>query len=450
MLCRQNRDWPLPQLALPSYHYWGLYKFIYTAIFNPGSIWTDLKQKSMVQQVVRAPAASVHKQTSYRIEAIDLLRGIVMVLMAIDHTRDFFHITAFTDDPLNLATTTPLLFFTRWITHFCAPVFVFLSGASIYLQSLRKRRAELSSFLLKRGLWLVFVEVVVISFALTFDPGYHVIFLQVIWAIGISMILLAAVIWLPFYAILALGLVIVFGHNLLDYFQLNNPGPYSALYSLLHVPGGFPITRGHSVGVLYPFLPWTGIMMLGYCFGRFYKKHAGNSDQITIALGAVVLLIFLVLRAINLYGDPLHWSTQKNLLYTIFSFVDTQKYPPSLLYSCMTLGPAIIFLGLTGRSQNAVSRIFIVFGRVPFFYYVLHFYIIHSLSMILFLARGHKWEEGMGTGSGVPFKFILPGEGYNLAIVYLIWILLVITLYPLCKWFNNYKMAHRNEWLSYL
>jgi uncharacterized membrane protein len=403
----------------------------------------------METRVANASAASLHKPVSFRVESIDLLRGIVMVIMALDHTRDFFHQAAFKDDPLNLQTTTPFLFFTRWITHYCAPVFVFLSGASIFLQSLRKSREQLSSFLLKRGLWLIFVEIVVINFALTFDALYSGVFIQVIWAIGISMVLLAAATWLPFYLILILGLLIVLGHNVLDIFEAQHRGPYPPLYSLLHVTGTYPTWRGHSLTIIYPFLPWTGIMMLGYCFGKFYKNNVGKNKGRVITLGLGVVALFIILRSSNLYGDSLHWSSQKNVLFSIMSFLDTQKYPPSLLYSCMTLGPAIIFLGLSSNTRNRVAEIFKVYGRVPFFYYVLHFFIIHGVAVILFLSRGHSWKEGMEVPNS-PFKFVLPGDGYNLAIVYLIWIMIVIALYPLCKWFGNYKKTHRNKWLSYL
>src|SRR5436190_9330136 len=209
-------------------------------------------------------------QKGFRIDSIDLLRGLVMIIMALDHTRDFFHKTSWTDDPLNFATTTPWLFLTRWITHFCAPVFVFLTGASAWFQSARKSKKELSLFLITRGLWLVFIEVVVINFAFSFDPNYGLIGLQTIWSIGISMIILGLMIWLPFTAILITGLVIVLGHNSLDFYEAGRMGSYPFLYSLLHRPGFYPLWKGHTLLVFYPFLSWAGLMMLGYCFGKLF------------------------------------------------------------------------------------------------------------------------------------------------------------------------------------
>ncbi|MBD0278166.1 MAG: DUF1624 domain-containing protein, partial [Flavisolibacter sp.] len=223
---------------------------------------TTVKQEERVQPTL--------KRTTHRIDAIDLLRGLVMIIMALDHTRDFFHITAWTDDPLNLQTTTPALFFTRWITHFCAPVFVFLAGTSAYFQSLRKTKKELSGFLLKRGLWLIFIEIVLINFAFSFDIHFGLIALQVIWAIGISMVLLALAIWMPFSAILIVGLLIVLGHNSLDFFEAQHTGSYSMAYALLHRQNFYPLGGGHNLMVMYPFLSWTGLMMTGYCFGKLF------------------------------------------------------------------------------------------------------------------------------------------------------------------------------------
>jgi uncharacterized membrane protein len=389
-------------------------------------------------------------KSNYRIDSIDLLRGMVMIIMALDHTRDFFHRDAFVNDPLNLQTTSPELFFTRWITHLCAPVFVFLSGASVYLQSLRKTRAELSAFLFKRGLWLIFVEIVIMSFAISFDPGFHAIFLQVIWSIGISMILLALAIRLPFRAILGVGLLIVFGHNLLDYWESGKES-FPVWYSLLHKPNFIPLGNGRMLGILYPFLPWTGLMFLGYCFGRLYKNADERLRNRTIAyLGIFLLVFFAILRFTNSYGDPQPWVEQERGLYTFLSFMDVEKYPPSLLYICATIGPALLFLALVGRKRNAITRIITVYGRVPFFYYVLHFYLIHALSALFYLYRGHTWAEGASGLPGFPFRFVMPGEGYSLGATYLFWIGIVAILYPACKWFSDYKQRKKNWWLSYL
>lgn len=391
-------------------------------------------------------------KTSYRIDSIDLLRGLVMVIMALDHTRDFFHKDAWTDDPLNLATTTPILYFTRWITHFCAPVFVFLAGSSAWFQRQRKSKRELSGFLISRGLWLVFIEIFVINLAFFFDIHYTLIALQTIWSIGISMIILGLVIWLPFSVIAALGLVIVFGHNTLDYYEANMKTGPGWFYDMLHRGGMYKLWDHHSVLFFYPFLSWAGLMMLGYCFGKLFTRYQGvQRKKILIGLGTGAILFFIVLRAFNGYGNPEHWSTQKNGIYTFLSFMDVRKYPPSLLYTCATIGPAILFLAFAGNVKNRLTKFITVYGRVPFLYYVLHFYLIHLLSAVFFLARGHSFAEGLKDQPGILPKFIIPGEGTSLWVVYAIWAFVVLSLYPVCKWFSDYKLAHKEKkWLSYL
>ncbi len=386
-----------------------------------------------------------------RVDSIDILRGLVMIIMALDHTRDFFHISAWTQDPLDLATTSPELFLTRWITHFCAPVFTFLAGTSVWFQARNKNTSELSSFLIKRGLWLVVVEIVVFNFAFSFDPAYTVIGLQTIWSIGVSMIILGLLIWLPFEAILAIGLLIVLGHNSLDFYESSKKSGFSFFYSIIHRPGFFPLSKEHSIFILYPVLPWLGIMILGYCFGRIFTTFKGAERRKIISLiGIGITMFFILLRAINIYGDPKPWSQHDTVLYTVFSFIDTQKYPPSLLYAAMTIGPGIIFLNLFEKTKNVLTDLIVVFGRVPFLYYVLHFFLIHFLSMIFFLMRGHKFNEGIYEGPNMLPNFIIAKEGYSLGLVYVIWIGVIVILYPVCKWFSEYKKTHRNWWLSYL
>lgn len=386
-----------------------------------------------------------------RVDSIDILRGLVMIIMALDHTRDYFHISAWTQDPLDLATTTPALFLTRWITHFCAPIFTFLAGTSVWFQSMKKDKKELSSFLIKRGTWLVIVEIVVFNFAFSFDPSYSIIALQTIWAIGVSMIFLGLLIWLPFRVILAIGLIIVLGHNSLDFYEASNKGGFSLLYSIIHRPGFFSLNKEHGLFVFYPMLPWLGVMLLGYCFGKLFTDYSGQQRIRAITrLGLGVIAFFILLRGINIYGNPGTWSQQDSLLYTVFSFVNTQKYPPSLLYSAMTIGPGIVFLGYFEKAKNAVTDLIVVYGRVPFLYYFLHFFLIHFLCMIFFLFRGHKFSEGIYEGPNMIPNFIVTTEGYSLGVVYLIWIGVIIILYPVCKWFSDYKKANRKWWLSYL
>ena len=399
------------------------------------------------------------KPSSYRIDSIDLLRGLVMIIMALDHTRDFFHKGGMTSDPLDLATTTPFLYFTRWITHFCAPVFTFLAGTGAWFQSLRKSKKQLSWFLLSRGFWLVLVEILVINFAFSFDPHYRLIGLQTIWSIGFSMMLLGVIIWLPFPIILILGSLIVLGHNSLDFYEAGNMGgSYPFLYSLMHHFGFYSLWDGHSLLVLYPFLPWTGLMIMGYCFGKLFTVYEGlKRKKILTWLGVGIILFFIALRLTNYvgsrfhYGDPFLWSTQKNSLYTFLSFMNLQKYPPSLLYMCATIGPAILFVAWFGEIKSKFSKIITVYGRVPFLYYVLHFFLIHAVAAVFYLSRGHSFAEGVKPQTGFLPNFMSPQEGVSLAAVYLIWILIVASLYPVCKWFSDYKQSHREKWwLSYL
>ena len=390
-----------------------------------------------------------------RIESVDILRGLVMIIMALDHVRDYFHIAANTDNPLNLATTTPELYFTRWITHFCAPIFVFLSGTSIYLQSLRKTKKLLAGFLIKRGLWLIFIELVIISLAWTFNPSYNFIPLQVIWAIGISMVILGLLIQLPYNFILILGFIIVVGHNLLDIPEAAPGFKAGFLWDLLHSArfSYYSLTQTHAVIIAYPFLPWTGLMMLGYCAGKIFAPQFSPEQRkkILILSGIGLIVLFAIVRSTNIYGDPVDWSAQKNSFYTFLSFMNVNKYPPSLLYMCITIGPALLVLALIEKIKNGFTNVLGIYGRVAFFYYILHIYLVHLLSAIGFFVRGHSWQDVSKTGNVFPFYFLSPGEGYNLPVVYAVWLLVIIILYPLCKWYDQYKTNHKEKWwLSYL
>jgi uncharacterized membrane protein len=386
-----------------------------------------------------------------RIESIDILRGLVMVIMALDHVRDYLTTT----NPLDFATTTPILFFTRWITHYCAPIFVFLSGTSAYLQSRRKSKIALQSFLIKRGLWLIFIEVVVITFGWTFNPHYNYIILQVIWAIGISMLVLGLIVRLPFKLIFITGLVIVFGHNLLDIPERARGFQAGFWWDLLH--HGFfsmyPIDQNHTLIILYAFVPWTGLMLLGYAAGYFYSEKftATRRLKILTTLGVAIVLLFVGLRLLNGYGNPEPWSQQKNDLFTFLSFLNVHKYPPSLMYMSMTIGPAFLLLALFEKIQNSFTRVLKIYGRVPFFYYVIHIYVVHMVSLVLFFAKGHTFREGTTLHNGsIPFYFLSASDEYSLWVVYVVWLSVVIVLFPLCNWYNNYKSAHREKWwLSY-
>lgn len=387
-----------------------------------------------------------------RINSIDVLRGIVMIIMALDHTRDFFHITALTDDPLNLETTTIPLYFTRWVTHFCAPVFVFLSGTSAFLSSRNKSKETPSTFLIKRGLWLVLIEVTVITFGITFNPFYNFIIFQVIWAIGWSMVLLGLFVRFSYRAVLITGLLLFFGHNLTNHLPLPTEGPMANLLKILLTASGtvLRVDDQHFLGVFYAVLPWTGAMFVGYAFGYIYALDLPQAKrrQIMLLLGGGMVLLFIVLRLVNHYGDPAPRKVYPDTTKTILSFLNTTKYPPSLMYLCMTIGPGILALGLLENIRAGWTNVVTVYGRVPLFYYVLHFYLIHLLCMVFFFAMGHNLSQAVDPNS--PFLFRPVNFGYGLPVVYLVWFCVVMVLYRPCKRYSEYKLSHRKWWLSYI
>jgi len=398
-----------------------------------------------------------------RIDSIDLLRGIVMIIMMLDHTRDFVHNAARDFDPTDLSRTNVALFLTRWITHYCAPTFVFLAGTGAYLQFMRgKSKAELSRFLVTRGLWLVVLEMTVIQWLITFRPDYRFIgFLQVIWVIGVSMIFLAALIHLPKTVIAVFGLLLIALHNLTDSIRVVGwrgpgtpvPGAGAKLWILLHQAfEGFPVFGDHSpvLLVLYPLIPWIGVMAVGYVFGVLYGFDAQRRRRWLLIIGGSATLLFIIIRAINRYGDPFPWAPQKSFVFTALSFVDTAKYPPSLLFLLMTLGPAILLLALfeLQDSGGRVRNFFVTFGRVPLFFYILQWFVAHSIAVLLHLAFGKpvSWL----IGSPLNFGPAPQGIGFNLGVVYLSWIAGVLILYPLCRWYAGVKQRRRDWWLSYL
>ncbi|MBE5318678.1 DUF1624 domain-containing protein [Pedobacter sp. MR2016-19] len=387
---------------------------------------------------------------SKRILSIDILRGLVMIIMALDHTRDFFHISAMTGDPLNPETTTGMLFFTRWITHFCAPTFVFLSGLSAYLSAQRKTPAQASSFLLKRGLWLIVIEITLITLGLTFNPFYNFIILQVIWAIGFSMIFLALFSRISYKTVLIIGLILVFGHNLFDLFPAPTDTNGGLILKIFFTASGtiLPVSSTHLVGVFYAILPWTGVMFVGYGVGAWYKKGyaAERRKRNLLIVGLLTIFVFISLRLINIYGDPVPRKEYHDLFKNLLAFFNVSKYPPSLQYTAMTLGPAMLFLAFTENLNNWFTRITAVYGAVPFFYYILHFYLLHTLLVIVFFASGYTSKEIVQ----IPFWFRPATFGFSLPIVYLIWFCVVAALYLPCKWFKRYKEKHKQWWLRYV
>ncbi len=370
--------------------------------------------------------------TIKRFAAIDILRGIIMVIMALDHVRDYFHIDAITGNPTHLATTTPELFFTRWITHFCAPVFVFLSGLSAYISSRNKTKQQLSIFLIKRGFWLLFVEIAIMSLILTFNPKYNLILLLVLWAIGWSMVVLGLLVRLGYKWILGIGLILFFGHNIFDYLSPLSGSADIILKTLFTSAGTVvPLSATHIVIVSYAILPWTGIMLLGYAIGCYYDQEIATQTRkhFLIKAGMALLLIFIVLRATNLYGDPSPWQEQPTGLYTLLSFLNVTKYPVSLLFSCLTVGVGLLLLAFLENTSNRLSKFFAVYGRVPFYYYVGHFLLIHLVCMVAFLVLrpGEPINDGIS-----PFLFSPANFGFSLPVVYAIWLAIVLLMYYPC------------------
>jgi uncharacterized membrane protein len=388
-----------------------------------------------------------------RIESIDFLRGLVMILMALDHVRMYFGHGTWYAEPTNLATTTPLLFFTRWITHFCAPVFVFLAGTSAFLYGERKANIkETARYLFRRGIWLILVEIFIINFAWTFDITYSLLILQVIWAIGISMLTLSGLVFLPQRLILAIGLILVFGHNVLDSVTVQKSSGWDFIWSALHQPKTVVINSTHIINFVYPVLPWMGLIALGYEFGAFYKKDfpIEQRKRWLLTLGVCGTLLFTVLRGLNLYGEPHHWQTQASPVLSLMSFLNTTKYAPSLHFLLMTMGPALIFLAFVEEVRHRLTQPVVVFGRVPFFFYIVHLYTIHALAMLLLVYEGRDWREYILSARGIA-SGTLSNFGLRLEAGFIVWILIVLLLYPLCRWYQKYRENHRSTWwLRYL
>lgn len=389
---------------------------------------------------------------SSRIESIDVLRGLVMVIMALDHVRDYFHLGAIVYDPTDMDTTTPQLFFTRFVTNFCAPVFIFLTGTSASLFGQNKSKSTLSRFLWTRGIWLIFVEIVIMNFLWWFNPRYEFINLQVIWAIGLCMISLSALIYLPRKVLIIISLIVVFGHNTLDGITAEGNSLESILWYIFHQLHFMPISETRVIGFYYPIVPWFAVMALGYCFGFLFHKgfDAEKRKKHLLQLGFVSIALFLLIRGINVYGDPSPWKIQKNALFTFMSFINVSKYPPSLLYLLITIGPTFIVLYLLEGFKNRTTDFLLVFGRVPFFYYVLHVLIIHSAALLLLMALGKDWTLMIFTSDSF-LTDKLANYGYSLGVVYVVWILVVALLYPLSKKYMTYKLVNKDKWwLSYL
>lgn len=393
--------------------------------------------------VVAVPAAA--RRPRPRLDSVDLVRGIIMIVMALDHTRDYFGIPG--QDPTNLTTATAGLFFTRWITHFCAPVFFLLTGTGAYLSLRRKTTSELSRYLFTRGLWLIVLEAVVMRcLAYQFNVDFRVTFLIVLWALAWAMITLSLLVRFPASVAAVFGLALIAGHNLFDGVTWTSP-----IWTLLHGRTLLLDTPEHTVFVVYPLVPWIGVTAVGYALGQIYSWDAERRRSFLLRMGIAASAAFVVLRAIDLYGDPSRWSTQKTALFTMLSFLNTSKYPPSLLFLLMTLGPAMLLLRAFDGGTPRFLEPALVFGRVPLFYYMLHFFLIHAIAVVVCLARygTAHWMFESPDMANYPFTSP-PGWGFPLPVVYLAWVTVVLTTYPLCRSFAALKQRRSEAWLSYL
>jgi uncharacterized membrane protein len=409
----------------------------------------------MVSAEKPALDSSVAQQTiSRRVQSVDALRGAVMIIMALDHVRDFVSSAAMSFSPTDLSQTTASLFFTRWITHFCAPVFAFTAGMSAFLWMRRDRtKGQLSRFLLTRGLWLILLELTVLRWILFLQFGWtnQLIILSVIWMLGLSMIVLAGLIHLPTSWLAALSVVVIAGHNYFDSVKSASFGHAAWLWDILHVQSVFPLF-GANLLVAYPLVPWFAVMALGYCFGPVLRWDRARRQRLLISLGTVLSLAFVVIRTWNRYGDPASWSTQHSTLFTVLSFLNCTKYPPSLQFLLMTLGPALIVMALLERVRFSETNPLIIFGRVPFFYFAVHLAVAHVFAILLGVIRygAHGFLLLPAPSMGSPANLFPPNYGYDLWVVYAVWTAVVAMLYPVCRWYAQLKQRRHDWWLSYL
>jgi uncharacterized membrane protein len=392
---------------------------------------------------VAATEGSILKRA--RLESIDVVRGVIMIVMALDHTRDFFGQTSFS--PTDLTQTTIPLFFTRWITHFCAPVFFLLTGTGAYLSLRKKSKPELSRFLFTRGLWLIFLELTLFRcLGLQFNFDYHLTLLDVLWALGWAMIVLSGLVHLPTALVTAFGVVMIAGHNVLDPVQSSNP-----VWTILHSLNFIVAPPRHAFFVAYTLIPWVGVTAVGYGLGQIYAWASKRRRMFLLRAGLGLTASFVILRLINIYGNPVRWSAQKSAAFTALSFLNTNKYPPSLLFLLMTLGPALLFLGAVDGGTPRFLRPALVLGKVPMFYYLLHFPLIHLLAIAVCYARYGQVHWMFESPSIDKFPITPPpGWGFSLSVVYLVWASVVLMLYPLCRRFAGLKQRRDDAWLSYL
>jgi uncharacterized membrane protein len=386
-----------------------------------------------------------------RVQSIDILRGAIMIIMALDHTREFLHSGAMSFSPEDLSRTTAAIFFTRWITHFCAPVFMLTAGLGAFLRAQRRgSTSDLSRFLWTRGLWLVILELTAVRFALYFNFDYSFTIVSVLWALGFCMIALAALVYLPRRVLAVVGCALILLHNLADGITASAFGKVAWVWNLLHQPGLVKF-EGVAMIIAYPLIPWIGVMAAGYCLGPVFLWESDRRQRFLLKLGVGLTAAFMLIRALNIYGDPVRWSHQPSALMTLCSFLKCLKYPPSLDFLLMTLGPALAALALLDRVRLTSANPLLIFGRVPLFYFVVHLFVIHTLAVLLSCFRYGVAGLHLTTlpGMSATIKFP-PDYGFPLWVVYVAWIAVVVAMYPACRWFVGLKQRRRDWWLSYL
>jgi uncharacterized membrane protein len=385
-----------------------------------------------------------------RIQSIDFMRGLVMILMVLDHVRDLMHVDSVTITPTDLSKTTAAVFLTRFITHFCAPVFVFLAGTSAFI-SLQNAtdKTRNRAFLLKRGLWLILLEFTVVNFGVWFDPGFHIYLFQVIAAIGFGFVVLRFLSVLSPQIIGGIGLFIVTSHNILPLIPLEQNEVLRTILTPLFSTTAIPLTAHTTLVMGYPPIPWIGILLAGYGFGMLFNRPQHERRAIFLKIGLSSIVLFFLFRFINFYGDPAPWSVQKDSLFTVLSFINVTKYPPSLIFCLLTLGVLFLILAVTERVENRFTRFVSVYGKTPLFFYLIHWYIIHPLLLIILFLQGISFSV-MDFASG---NFGRPKgveSGIELWAVYIIWIAVVLLLYYPCMKFGTFKTKSKSIWVKYI
>ncbi|MBW1656624.1 DUF1624 domain-containing protein [Flavobacterium quisquiliarum] len=379
--------------------------------------------------------------------SIDIVRGIVMIIMALDHVRDLMHVDSITQSPTDLTTTSPLLFFTRFVTHLCAPTFVFLAGTSVYLSLQNKNNlSKTRTFLLKRGLWLLVLEFTIVNFGLFFDIGFHSILFEVIATIGFGFIILSLLLKIRSQTLGFIGLFILFFHNLLPLIPFSENSIIKTVSKPFLSPTVFPFS-GRAFIMGYPPIPWLGIMLVGFATGQFFELAEEKRKILFTKIGLSALALFTIIRFVNIYGDPALWTTQKNAAFSFLSFMNVTKYPPSLLFCLVTLGIMFLLLAFAEKLPIRIQKVALVYGKVPLFYFVVHFYVIHILTLLMLFTQGFSFSQFETGTFGRPKGM---KSGFPLWTIYLIWIFVVALLYKPCQWYGKYKAENQHWWLKYI